>query len=660
MSSILHKHKITGFGLIEVLVSTVVIALGLLAIASMQGNFLSNSADNKARAEAQILAEEKIEALKNLIIVSEHGALASSLSNDTILGTNATYTRNWTVSGSNIKTINVTVFWGANASIPETTVTLSNTFVFSDPASSVSIANYGDQGNGSFGQAPSPNQNASASVENELVDLSATDAQNNDLYTVVNGDSTLYTDSDSNMYRDNGGGLGDLVVLCGGLTQFHINLSYPGNYPGSYDANTGTYTPTPQYDNNGDLIITNAYLYTKRFMEGGIEIIELYTRDFISTIAQNGDITNSLTPIATCKAEHRFFGGAIIPIKGRIYTEFSLDDIKVDHNKEDMFCTFYAGFSDSDKPYACYVGGNCAYTNGDASSITTCSSTNTARDTVGSGGFSGNIGLLNIDDDGGAKESVCFQGDLNGTSTDFFTARKYKTTNNTSGKEEGINAPYNCQDFYIVGRQANLSRLSTKCVGETGNINLPPQEIIRTITGNNIVVAENNTYCAIRTATTYALTITITNESTVGGSIVETVSGTVCTHTINSVYNCSETTYGISALINATTANSSGSCILSDLTASTACSITFSTPPRYSLSGTINVSGNPTISITADSFISGSNSCSISGSTFTCIIQTNETSVRIDASKARSIDSCNKNDLDSNTLTYSGICTLNL
>ena len=41
MSSILHKHKTTGFGLIEVLVSTVVIALGLLAIASML-EFLSS------------------------------------------------------------------------------------------------------------------------------------------------------------------------------------------------------------------------------------------------------------------------------------------------------------------------------------------------------------------------------------------------------------------------------------------------------------------------------------------------------------------------------------------------------------------------------------------------------------------------------------------
>jgi len=43
----------TGIGLIEVLVTAVVISVGLLAVASLQGDLMGGSRTNKTRAECQ-------------------------------------------------------------------------------------------------------------------------------------------------------------------------------------------------------------------------------------------------------------------------------------------------------------------------------------------------------------------------------------------------------------------------------------------------------------------------------------------------------------------------------------------------------------------------------------------------------------------------------
>lgn len=633
MNRLLPDEK--GIGLIEVLVATVVVAIGLLSIASMQGNFLSASGDNKARAEAQGLAERKIEEIKNIMLVSEFNDLASSAAAEEINGVNEAFSRTWVVTdNTTYKEVAVTVSWGDSSN-----VVLTNQVVFADPAGSASISKFGDEGGGSFGQSPSPNQGASESIEQDTVDLS------DSKYTPVEGDDGLYTDSDGNKYRDDGSGKGSLVVSCSTLVQFDADLSYPNNYDPS-----GVELTTPL-----------SYLYTKRTVEEGVEVILLYTRDFSSTTVTTGGVTTTIYSLKdTCTPQHRYFGGIIIPIKGDIHTEFNLDDIKVDHNKEDMYCAFYAGIGETMQPYACYVGGNCDVTNGDASSVTTCSSTSTVRSEVGSGGFSGNIGLLNVDDEGGGKENVCFQGDLLGTSTDFFTARKYKTTNSSNGKEEGINEPYTCQDFYIVGRQANVGQLSAKCAAEVGSINIPPQEVNREISGDNIVVTTiNSSYCGSNTPTEYVLTVTLTNESDSGKSEVITASGTSCIYSgAGSVYTCTEVTAGVSVKVYASDGTKTESCTISDLN-SPSCEVTLLEPPTYTFTGSVSVNGsNYSIGISADSYI-GDPSCDRS---FSCTIQTNESSVRIDASKGNSTDSCNKNGLDRSlgNQAFSNICALEL
>ena len=67
-----YKHSIKssiGVGLIEVLITTVVIALGVLAIASLQGGLIGESGVNKTRSECQVLANSKLEQLRDIFLL---------------------------------------------------------------------------------------------------------------------------------------------------------------------------------------------------------------------------------------------------------------------------------------------------------------------------------------------------------------------------------------------------------------------------------------------------------------------------------------------------------------------------------------------------------------------------------------------------------------
>ena len=60
-------RKESGFSLLEVLVAIVVFAVGLLAIASLQGSLMQSGSDAKARTVASSLAEEQIEQLRTFL-----------------------------------------------------------------------------------------------------------------------------------------------------------------------------------------------------------------------------------------------------------------------------------------------------------------------------------------------------------------------------------------------------------------------------------------------------------------------------------------------------------------------------------------------------------------------------------------------------------------
>lgn len=98
-----------GFSLIEVLVGLVILAIGLLAIAGMQitsirGNYFSSSL-----TQATILAQDRMEKLKNL----PYPSLSSGSDTETVSGT--IFTMQWTVvpdsPADTWKTVTVTVKW---------------------------------------------------------------------------------------------------------------------------------------------------------------------------------------------------------------------------------------------------------------------------------------------------------------------------------------------------------------------------------------------------------------------------------------------------------------------------------------------------------------------------------------------------------------------
>lgn len=67
-----------GFSLLEVLVAIVVFAVGLLAIASLQGNLMQSGSDAKARTVATSLAEAQVEQLRTFLDDDDYDAVAGS------------------------------------------------------------------------------------------------------------------------------------------------------------------------------------------------------------------------------------------------------------------------------------------------------------------------------------------------------------------------------------------------------------------------------------------------------------------------------------------------------------------------------------------------------------------------------------------------------
>lgn len=157
-----------GIGLIEVLVTTVVVSLGLLSIASMQGNFLSESGENKARAEAQIFAEQKIEEFRNTATEVQYANLASGT--DTKTGQNAEFSRAWTVvdlTTPDRKSIVVTVTWTTG------TITLSSELAWNMVGNAAIYSSTGG-GAGMATSLPSPSSDAAIVEAMDPIPVSAT------------------------------------------------------------------------------------------------------------------------------------------------------------------------------------------------------------------------------------------------------------------------------------------------------------------------------------------------------------------------------------------------------------------------------------------------------------------------------------------------------
>lgn len=108
------QPKQAGFSLLEMLITIIVLASGLLAIGSMYGAILNANTLSKQRSEAVVLAEKKLEELRG----QSYASLVSAT--DTIMatsssGSSANYQRSWSVTvasgGLAYKDVGVTVTW---------------------------------------------------------------------------------------------------------------------------------------------------------------------------------------------------------------------------------------------------------------------------------------------------------------------------------------------------------------------------------------------------------------------------------------------------------------------------------------------------------------------------------------------------------------------
>jgi Tfp pilus assembly protein PilV len=87
-----------GVAMIEMLISFLVLAVGLLALLSFQSTTQKNNADAKTQAEAVAVAEQKLHQLESFLSATDTRLLTTGNGSDSVTGGTATFARSWTVS----------------------------------------------------------------------------------------------------------------------------------------------------------------------------------------------------------------------------------------------------------------------------------------------------------------------------------------------------------------------------------------------------------------------------------------------------------------------------------------------------------------------------------------------------------------------------------
>lgn len=596
MKPTLFTKSSPGVGLIEVLITIVVVAVGLLAVASLQGDLISGSRSNKTRAEAQALADTKIEQLRDTIEktgTTGYNALASSATNETIAGVTESFSRGWVVTDQTNpvrKVVSVSVCW-PSASCADS-VTVQSVIAFDGVGNSALAA----KGAGAGATLSGPTLNAESSDEiSENIELPPRESP----YTpgeVVTIDDKTYIVQDSATKATR-------ADLC------------------------SAYVPAiTAFENN---------LFTRRIDHDGVsgkEAIELFEKQTIS--GQD-----------YCIPRIRFNGGVIIPIRGIVHSGATTHGVLLDVNlftfnatESGTYCVFSPVTGAKSAPYVCYVGGNCIYgpagthkpngttaNPGDDTIVTECPNPASAQVQVGPGGWRGKVGLLGIATHG---NNVCFAEEVAGAPATIDTARNYFTRN--AGLNEGINKAYNCHDFLIINGKTTAAKIHEECLAQAnaiGGFTLASKNIQRSITGNNVFDATVDTAYCEETGTSYTIVGTIVNASSAPiVTVTDSIITRSCTATTTS-YTCDITTPAtsvtISGLYNAEISN----CTLSPPSGSgCALSFTTTTNPTYTISG--NISGTSTAANAVSLTMSNGGVCTNNNNgTYTCSITTDATSV---------------------------------
>jgi len=467
------QKKQNGVGLIEVLIATVVIAIGLLAVASLQGGFISSSGDSKIRSEALTLAEQKTEELRNNIDLTSYNAIPNSDtavadSANPITGNNSTFNRSWVINagGADRKKISVTVSWDNDGDVntinDDEKVNIVTEMTFIDPAKS---ALYAAISSGGTGAVPSPRQNASEDV-------------NAASENVVGTDLSIITD--------------------GGVAGTDGNLSV--DLP----------------DEGGTLIVyqvaPNSNFYTSTSATG----------------VDPGVIAVFLCKNGLCSHIQNHFGGVVHRVKGTVYSTSGngLSTVLVAWTSSDVHACYVGTPSSSgdldSMPYECVYAGNCNTTSagsraasGNDATIPGCFVDAIVSDAqindrnVGPGGEFGDIGLVGLVSQGTGglnTEQVCFLEDTTDPATSpllntsgsevlnenylfavtkrFYITRSLERNDSINRhKSEGINRSYTNHNFFIIAKGNGPSakeQCNTK-ITTTYPQQIAPREISRAL-----------------------------------------------------------------------------------------------------------------------------------------------------------------------------------
>lgn len=521
------KHSIIktqkGIGLVEVLVAAVVVAVGLLAVASLQGKFAFSSGDNKTRAEALVLAEQKLEQLRNNVTSTGYRDLnndsvadaATITASDSPSGSNTTFTRSWTIADVDppvppfttadpkLRKISVRVGWDGNGDGDSTDtdeiVTVATQMAWIDPAKASQYAAV-INGSGGVSSVASPRQNASEDAAAEKV--IGTNLAITDLDLATTGAAGVDTSLQVSVPQSGGGTVTVILTQVGAGSHFYT--------------------------------ATNAALST---IELGVIAV------FLCSDADNNPATAD-----TCTHIQNHFGGVVHRIAGTVHSTTSngFTNIKVawtSSSINDCYngpVTVVSGTGSNQyryRPYECVYAGNCNATD---PGVNGCFADAVVSDTqinnkhVGPGGEYGDVGLLGVDDAGGDREQVCFLEDTVDPATSilltasgsevlnenymysvtkrFYAARKIKRNGSLNDQtSEGINHSYTNHNFLVVSRGSGGTANQQCHIKATDrSVQLAPREMFKTMdeSESNTVLALTNFSGAAGTAKTFTGTIT--------------------------------------------------------------------------------------------------------------------------------------------------------
>lgn len=622
------KHN-AGIGLIEVLVTTVVVAVGLLAVASLQGDLMGGSRGNKTRAECQTLANTKIEQLRDTIVTTGYNALASSTANESIPGVTETFSRSWVVTNQTApvrKQVSVTVSWGDGSAGNQCAV--QSVIAFDGLGSSMLAAEGPGDGAGSAVSGPSPKAGSSDEIT-ETIKLKEAGTPG----SVITVDNKTYIVEDNPLKASR-------AYLCG--------------------------------DSSLSLTAFENDLYTRRIDYDGVsgnEAIELYEKAVISGVEY-------------CIPRIRYNGGVIIPIRGVVHsaattgngnnqTWLDVSLFTFNASESGTYCVFKPSTGTRSAPYVCYIGGNCKGFNGTVSTDVTACPGDIAAAKVGPGGWRGKVGLLGVAGSSSNFRNVCFAEELAGPPSTLDTARNYFTRN--AGLNEGINKSYSCHDFLIINGKPTKAKINEECVKQANAIAgliLGSKEIRRDISGANIFdPVVNTTFCAGATGTAYTITGTITGAS--AAPAVTITDGTTqnpspCSPISANSYTCTITTITNSVTISGVYNNQPVSCNLalsSSTPSPTGCPLAFTSLPVYTITGQITAATDVAANAVSLKVVDGVNKINCVNNknysngynTYACTISTaSMTGVTIEATAASGYSVSPTTSLSGSTGTVAG------